>query len=221
MIHKFSTNQSMTNIPTLYKTPPPLQILVDIIYKVFHARIVKPFIPPSQARRKPNKLIKNLSIMNLKTYLQQLEETKPSNSIELNPALIERFKNQVAVLPTPMKVGDEMTVVDFKGENPQQLQVVCALGEEEVKEIKYTQLVRASQTGDITPDDILCDPTIKQKHGDKLRFIYSLAKNMMLDQLILTLKGKTIVLCGQVETPAVYGGSKTKMWVKKFAYLEE
>ena len=159
--------------------------------------------------------------MDLKTYIQNREETRPSSSIEINPALLEHFKNQVAVIPPPMKVGDEMTVIDFKGENPQQLQVVCALGEEEVKEIKYTQLVRASQKGDITPDDIPCDPAIEQKHGDKLRFIYSFAKNMMLDQLILALKGKTIVLCGQVETPAVYAGTKTKMQIKKFAYLEE
>ena len=150
--------------------------------------------------------------MNLKTYYQNLEVAQPNNSLELNPELIEKFKNQVAVLPTPVKVGDEMTVIDFKGENPQQLQLVCALGEEEVKEIKYTQLVRASQKGDITPDDIPCDPAIEQKHGDK---------NMMLDQLILALKGKTIVLCGQVETPAVYAGTKTKMQIKKFAYLEE
>ena len=109
--------------------------------------------------------------MNLKTYYQNLEVAQPNNSLELNPELIEKFKNQVAVLPTPVKVGDEMTVIDFKGENPQQLQLVCALGEEEVKEIKYTQLVRASQKGDITPDDIPCDPAIEQKHGDKLRFI--------------------------------------------------
>ena len=159
--------------------------------------------------------------MNLKIYYQNLEVAQPNNSLELNPELIEKFKNQVAVLPTPVKVGDEMTVIDFKGENPQQLQLVCALGEEEVKEIKYTQLVRASQKGDITPDDIPCDPAIEQKYGDKLRFIYSFAKNMMLDQLILALKGKTMVLCGQVETPAVYAGTKTKMQIKKFAYLEE
>ena len=156
--------------------------------------------------------------MNLKTYYQNLEVAQPNNSLELNPELIEKFKNQVAVLPTPVKVGDEMTVIDFKGENPQQLQLVCALGEEEVKD---TQLVRASQKGDITPDDIPCDPAIEQKYGDKLRFIYSFAKNMMLDQLILALKGKTMVLCGQVETPAVYAGTKTKMQIKKFAYLEE
>ena len=108
--------------------------------------------------------------MNLKTYYQNLEVAQPNNSLELNPELIEKFKNQVAVLPTPVKVGDEMTVIDFKGENPQQLQLVCALGEEEVKEIKYTQLVRASQKGDITPDDIPCDPAIEQKYGDKLLF---------------------------------------------------
>ena len=83
--------------------------------------------------------------MDLKSYLQNREETRPSNSIEINPTLLEHFKNQVAVIPPPMKVGDEMTVIDFKGENPQQLQVVCALGEEEVREIKYTQLVRTSQ----------------------------------------------------------------------------
>ena len=66
--------------------------------------------------------------MNLKTYYQNLEVAQPNNSLELNPELIEKFKNQVAVLPTPVKVGDEMTVIDFKGENPQQLQLVCALG---------------------------------------------------------------------------------------------
>ena len=45
-----------------------------------------------------------------------MEVAQPNNSLELNPELIEKFKNQVAVLPTPVKVGDEMTVIDFKGE---------------------------------------------------------------------------------------------------------
>lgn len=43
--------------------------------------------------------------MNLKTYYQNLEVAQPNNSLELNPELIEKFKNQVAVLPTPVKVG--------------------------------------------------------------------------------------------------------------------
>ena len=159
--------------------------------------------------------------MNLKTYYQNLEVAQPNNSLELNPELIEKFKNQVAVLPTPVKVGDEMTVIDFKGENPQQLQLVCALGEEEVKEIKYTQLVRTSQAGDVTPNDIPCDPIVEKKYGKKLQFIYSFAKNMMLDAIITTLKDKKIVLCGQVETPAVYRGQRAKLLVKKFALVEE
>ena len=53
--------------------------------------------------------------MDLKTYIQNREETRPSSSIEINPALLEHFKNQVAVIPPPMKVGDEMTDIDFKG----------------------------------------------------------------------------------------------------------
>lgn len=159
--------------------------------------------------------------MDLKTYIQNREETRPSSSIEINPALLEHFKNQVAVMPPPMKVGDEMTVIDFKGENPQQLQVVCALGEEEVREIKYTQLVRTSQAGDVTPNDIPCDPIVEKKYGNKLQFIYSFARNMMLDALITTLKDKKIVLCGQVETPAVYRGQRAKLLVKKFALVEE
>ena len=146
--------------------------------------------------------------MDLKTYIQNREETRPSSSIEINPALLEHFKNQVAVIPPPMKVGDEMTVIDFKGENPQQLQVVCALGEEEVR-------------GDVTPNDIPCDPIVEKKYGKKLQFIYSFARNMMLDALITTLKDKKIVLCGQVETPAVYRGQRAKLLVKKFALVEE
>ena len=43
----------------------------------------------------------------------------------------------------------------------------------------------------------------------------------MLDALITTLKDKKIVLCGQVETPAVYRGQRAKLLVKKFALVEE
>ena len=132
--------------------------------------------------------------MDLKTYIQNREETRPSSSIEINPALLEHFKNQVAVIPPPMKV---------------------------VREIKYTQLVRTSQAGDVTPNDIPCDPIVEKKYGKKLQFIYSFARNMMLDALITTLKDKKIVLCGQVETPAVYRGQRAKLLVKKFALVEE
>ena len=45
--------------------------------------------------------------MDLKTYIQNREETRPSSSIEINPASLEHFKTQVAVIPPPMKVGDE------------------------------------------------------------------------------------------------------------------
>ena len=66
--------------------------------------------------------------MNLKTYYQNLEVAQPNNSLELNPELIEKFKNQVAVLPTPVKVGDEMTVIDFKGGKPSTITTGLRLG---------------------------------------------------------------------------------------------
>ena len=62
---------------------------------------------------------------------------------------------------------------------------------------------------------------VEKKYGKKLQFIYSFARNMMLDALITTLKDKKIVLCGQVETPAVYRGQRAKLLVKKFALVEE
>ena len=66
--------------------------------------------------------------MDLKTYIQNREETRPSSSIEINPALLEHFKNQVAVIPPPMKVGDEMTVIDFKGGEPAAVTSCMRLG---------------------------------------------------------------------------------------------
>ena len=42
--------------------------------------------------------------MNLKTYYQNLEVAQPNNSLELNPELIEKFKNQVAYYPLPLRL---------------------------------------------------------------------------------------------------------------------
>ena len=54
--------------------------------------------------------------MDLKTYIQNREETRPSSSIEINPALLEHFKNQVAVMPPPMTVTSCMRLGRGRGE---------------------------------------------------------------------------------------------------------
>ena len=121
-------------------------------------------------------------------------------------------------MPKPITVGEELKVVDFKGETVSQLFIVCAREDQEIREIKYTWLVR--EADNITPDNVECVASVKEKHGDKLCFIYTLAKYMTVEILVDLLKDKTIVLCGQTEAPITIRGKQVKLHVNKFAYID-
>lgn len=149
--------------------------------------------------------------MDLKAYLQNKNENKTEFKAE-------NFRTVTALMPKPFTVGEEMKVIDFKGETVTQLFIVCAREDNEIREIKYTWLVRA--TDNVTPDNIDCDSIIKEKYGDKLCFIYTLAKHMTVESLINLLKDKTIILCGQTEAPITIRGTRTKLFINKFAYID-
>ena len=154
--------------------------------------------------------------MNKREYLSEQANVQQ----DVN-ALASTLRNQLAVLPEAAKVGEELTVIGFKGENLNDLYLVCTKGEdEEVYELKYTQLTRKAQDG-FTPDEIPCDEALQEKYKDKLQFVYSIAKNMFVPALIDLLLGKTIVLAGEKEVPATFRGVVTKTRIKKFALITE
>ena len=66
-----------------------------------------------------------------------------------------------------------------------------------------------------------CNETVQEKYKDKLQFIYAIAKNMLIPDLIDTLMDKTIVLAGEKEVPAVFRGTATTTKIKKFALIME
>lgn len=150
--------------------------------------------------------------MNLKTYLQHKAETSTGFNVE-------KFRTVTALMPKPFTIGEKLKVIDFKGESVSELHVICAREDEEVQEIKYTYLVRA--TSDVTPDNINCETALQEKYGDKLRYIYTIAKNMTLEELIKVLKDKTIILCGQTRSPTSIRGVQVNLFVNKFAYIDE
>ncbi|WP_302567311.1 hypothetical protein [Culturomica massiliensis] len=155
--------------------------------------------------------------MNRKEYL-----TAQGNVQKDVTTLATTLKNQLAVLPETAKVGEELKVIGFRGESLNDLYLICTKGEdEEVYELKYTMLTRKSQDGLTTPNEIPCDETIQEKYKDKLQFIYSIAKNMLIPDLIDALMDKTIVLAGEKEVPAVFRGTATKTKIKKFALITE
>ena len=149
--------------------------------------------------------------MDLKTYLQNKAESKTEFKAE-------NFRTVTALMPKPITVGEELKVVDFKCETVSQLFIVCAREDQEIREIKYTWLVR--EADNITPDNVECVASVKEKHGDKLCFIYTLAKYMTVEILVDLLKDKTIVLCGQTEAPITIRGKQVKLHVNKFAYID-
>ena len=155
--------------------------------------------------------------MNKREYLSEQANVQQ----DVN-ALASTLKNQLAVLPEAAKVGEELTVIGFKGENLNDLYLVCTKGEEEeVYELKYTILTRKSQDGLTTPSEIPCNETVQEKYKDKLQFIYSIAKNMFVPALVELLLDKTIVLAGEKEVPATFHGVATKTKIKKFALIME
>lgn len=154
--------------------------------------------------------------MNKKAYLEQ------GNIQQDVSTLASALKSQIAVLPEAVKTGEELTVIGYKGETLNNLYLICTKGEdEEVYELKYTLLTRKSQDGLTTPDDVPCNETVQEKYRDKLQFIYSIAKNMFVPALIDLLLGKTIVLAGEKEVPAVFAGVATRTRIKKFALITE
>ena len=155
--------------------------------------------------------------MNRKEYL-----TAQGNVQKDVTTLATTLKNQLAVLPETAKVGEELKVIGFRGESLNDLYLICTRGEdEEVYELKYTILTRKSQDGLTTPSEIPCNETVQEKYKDKLQFIYSIAKNMLIPDLIDALMDKTIVLAGEKEVPAVFRGTATKTKIKKFALITE
>lgn len=154
--------------------------------------------------------------MNKREYLLKQENIRQ----DVN-GLASTLKNQLAVLPEAAKVGEELTVIGFKGESLNDLYLICTKGEEEeVSELKYTMLTRKAQDG-LTPDEIPCNEAVQEKYKDKLQFIYSIAKNMFVPALIDLLLDKTIVLAGEKEVPAVFRGVATRTKIKKFALIME
>lgn len=153
--------------------------------------------------------------MDFKQLVQQMNIQKDTT------ALSDTLKTRLAVIPESAKIGEELKVIGFKGENFGDLYLICMKGQEEIYELKYTLLIKKSQDGITTPNEIPCDKTVQEKYKDKLQFIYSIAKNMFIPALIELLLDKTIVLAGEKEVPAVFRGVPTKTKIKKFALIME
>jgi hypothetical protein len=153
--------------------------------------------------------------MDIKQLIQQMKIQKDTT------ALSDSLKTRLAVIPETAKVGEELKVIGFKGENFGDLYLICTRGQDEVYELKYTLLIKKSQDGLITPNEIECDAAVQEKYKDKLQFIYSIAKNMLIPDLIDALMDKTIVLAGEKEVPATFRGVATKTKIKKFALITE
>lgn len=153
--------------------------------------------------------------MDLQQLVQQMNIQKDTT------ALSDSLKTKLAVIPESAKVSEELKVIGFKGENFNDLYLICTRGEDEVYELKYTLLIKKSQDGVTTPNEIQCDATVQEKYKDKLQFIYSIAKNMLVPDLIDALMDKTIVLAGEKEVPATFRGTATKTKIKKFALIME
>lgn len=153
--------------------------------------------------------------MDFKQLVQQMNIQKDTT------ALSDSLKTKLAVIPESAKVGEELKVIGFKGENFNDLYLICTRGQEEIYELKYTLLIKKSQDGITTPNEIPCDETVQEKYKDKLQFIYSIAKNMLVPDLINALMDKTIVLAGEKEVPAIFRGVATKTKIKKFALITE
>lgn len=153
--------------------------------------------------------------MDIKQLIQQMKIQKDTT------ALSDSLKTRLAVIPETAKVGEELKVIGFKGENFGDLYLICTRGQDEVYELKYTLLIKKSQDGLITPNEIECDAAVQEKYKDKLQFIYSIAKNMLIPDLIDALMDKTIVLAGEKEVPATFRGVATKTKIKKFALIME
>ena len=153
--------------------------------------------------------------MDIKQLIQQMKIQKDTT------ALSDSLKTRLAVIPETAKVGEELKVIGFKGENFGDLYLICTRGQDEVYELKYTLLIKKSQDGLITPNEIECDAAVQEKYKDKLQFIYSIAKNMLIPDLIDAHMDKTIVLAGEKEVPATFRGVATKTKIKKFALITE
>ena len=153
--------------------------------------------------------------MDLQQLVQQMNIQKDTT------ALSDSLKTKLAVIPETAKVGEELKVIGFKGENFGDLYLICMRGQEEIYELKYTLLIKKSQDSITTPNEIECDATVQEKYKDKLQFVYSIAKNMLIPDLIDALMDKTIVLAGEKEVPAVFRGTATKTKIKKFALIME
>lgn len=153
--------------------------------------------------------------MDFKQLVQQMNIQKDTT------ALSDTLKTRLAVIPETVKVGEELKVIGFKSENFNDLYLICIRGQEEIYELKYTLLIKKSQDGITTPNEIECDATVQEKYKDKLQFVYSIAKNMLIPDLIDTLMDKTIVLAGEKEVPAVFRRTTTTTKIKKFALIME
>lgn len=153
--------------------------------------------------------------MDLQQLVQQMNIQKDTT------ALSDALKTKLAVIPESAKIGEELKVIGFKGENFGDLYLICMRGQEEIYELKYTLLIKKSQDGITTPNEIECDVALQEKYKDKLQFVYSIAKNMLVPDLIDALMDKTIVLAGEKEVPAVFRGTATKTKIKKFALITE
>lgn len=153
--------------------------------------------------------------MDLQQLVQQMNIQKDTT------ALSDSLKTKLAVIPESAKIGEELKVIGFKGENFGDLYLICMRGQEEIYELKYTLLIKKSQDGITTPNDVPCNETVQEKYKDKLQFIYAIAKNMLIPDLIDTLMDKTIVLAGEKEVPAVFRGTATTTKIKKFALIME
>ena len=153
--------------------------------------------------------------MDLQQLVQQMNIQKDTT------ALSDALKTKLAVIPETAKIGEELKVIGFKGENFNDLYLICTRGQEEIYELKYTLLIKKSQDGITTPNEIECDAALQEKYKDKLQFVYSIAKNMLIPDLIDSLMDKTIVLTGEKEVPATFRGTATKTKIKKFALITE
>lgn len=177
--------------------------------------------------------------MNLKTYLQNRRAMRPNNLIELSDEALERFKNQAAVLPEPIKIGDVLYPqgIEWGGTSLSSgntalaaFTVIVSVNgtdeDAEMNRVSYTQFTRRQQNNGKTPLDVPINAKIKEEFPEEqfeLRDVYKVAKNMTVGEFsdYLQKDGVRFVLAGRDQVKAVYAGVETTVNIDRYCFIEE
>lgn len=181
--------------------------------------------------------------MDLKSFMQNPDALMQNNTVELDAKTLERFKNQAAVMPDPIRVGDMLfstgeikwiaTLINQGTERAAQIPnfvlyvTINSMDETaEVNRISYAQITRRQQRpGTITPADVATDPVVAEMFPEDkytLEPIFTASKSMTTGELAAKLsQGTKIVLAGRKEVDAFYDGQKTSVNIDKYCFVIE